>query len=146
MAYFINPSQFDLSSCVFILSLLGNGSVNTFPRNEHTQKYINFWTRHFLCGPCRIKGESAGLSVYPHIVAKQQPVKMFPRHEELLEASFSVWSMSYQKESGLSVLLINSNFPTLVFPSILKVVFSLFDNVVGAHQVLVGMSTGSWRL
>jgi hypothetical protein len=47
----------DLAVCVSVYppSLLGRGSVNTFPRQRiHTQK-LNCWTRCFLCGLCRIK-------------------------------------------------------------------------------------------
>jgi hypothetical protein len=45
------------SVCVSPLSLLGNGSVNTFLRHRiHTK---NCWTPRFLCGPCRIKGKLA---------------------------------------------------------------------------------------
>jgi hypothetical protein len=39
--------------CLYIfLSLLGNGSVNTFP-----QQTKNCWRRRFICGMCRIKGK-----------------------------------------------------------------------------------------
>jgi hypothetical protein len=38
----------------------------------------NCWRRRFLCGPCRIKGESVGLSVYFPIVAWQRLGKHVP--------------------------------------------------------------------
>jgi hypothetical protein len=66
-AYFINPSHRSVCVCVSLLSLLGKGSikcmplsllgnasVNTFPR----QRRIN-WRSRFLLGPCRIKGRYA---------------------------------------------------------------------------------------
>jgi hypothetical protein len=31
---------------------------------EYTQQQRNCWTRHYLCGPCLIKGESVGLCVF----------------------------------------------------------------------------------
>jgi hypothetical protein len=68
-AYFINPSHHSVSMCIPI-SLLGNGSVNTFPLQQiHDTK--NCWTHPFLCGPCLIKIESLGLLVYLPIVARQ---------------------------------------------------------------------------
>jgi hypothetical protein len=36
------------------------------------------WKCHFLCGPCRIRGESVGLSVYPLTVARQGIGGHFP--------------------------------------------------------------------
>jgi hypothetical protein len=48
-----------ISLCVYmcILSLLGNGSVKTLPRQGiNTKEYKNCWRRRFLCGTCRIKG------------------------------------------------------------------------------------------
>jgi hypothetical protein len=43
------------SVCLSPISLLGNGSVNTFLQHRvHTK---NCWRRHFLCGPCRKKGK-----------------------------------------------------------------------------------------
>jgi hypothetical protein len=45
--------------CIHI-SLLGNGSVKTLPRQRiHTQQENNCWTSRFLCGPCRINGKQA---------------------------------------------------------------------------------------
>jgi hypothetical protein len=62
------------SVCVSVfvspLSLLGNGSLNTFPLQQIHQTKKNCWRRRFRCGPCRIKGEYVGLSVYPRIGAK----------------------------------------------------------------------------
>jgi hypothetical protein len=47
-----------LVSVCILLSLLGNGSVKTFPRQRiHTQQYKNCWTRLFVCDPCRIEGK-----------------------------------------------------------------------------------------
>jgi hypothetical protein len=69
-AYFV-IRPISLCFCVCSVSLLGNGSVGTFPQQWTHRKKQNSWTRHFLCGPCRIKGESVGLSVYPHIVTSQ---------------------------------------------------------------------------
>jgi hypothetical protein len=38
------------------LSFLGNSSLKILLRQRiHTQQYKHFWTRSFLCGPCRIK-------------------------------------------------------------------------------------------
>jgi hypothetical protein len=45
------------------LSLLGNGLIYTFPRKRIHETNKNYWTRRFLCGSCRIKGESVGLCI-----------------------------------------------------------------------------------
>jgi hypothetical protein len=44
----------------------------------------NRWRRRFLCGPCRIKGESVGLSVYPSIVARQRLGKHVSRKKRIV--------------------------------------------------------------
>jgi hypothetical protein len=42
--------------CVPLLSLLGNSSVKTLPRQRiHTQQWKNCWMRRFLCLPCSNK-------------------------------------------------------------------------------------------
>jgi hypothetical protein len=61
--YFINTSHQSVVLYVRPLSLLGNCSVNTFQLKEFRKQYKNCWTHHFLCGPCRIKGESVGVCV-----------------------------------------------------------------------------------
>jgi hypothetical protein len=66
--------------------LLGNGSVNTFCGKEYKQQQKNCWPRRFLRDPYRIKGQYVGASVYP-----------LSRGKELLEASLSMGSVSYEK-------------------------------------------------
>jgi hypothetical protein len=45
------------------VSLLGNGSVCTFPLQLIHEGKKNCWTHRFLCGSYRIKGESVGLCI-----------------------------------------------------------------------------------
>jgi hypothetical protein len=74
-----NPSHQSVWLDVYFpLWLLGNGSVNTFRSNEYTKQQNNCRTRRFLCGPCGIKGESVGVTVYPAIVACQRLGKDVP--------------------------------------------------------------------
>jgi hypothetical protein len=68
-----------MSACVSPVSLLDNGSVYTFPR-QRIHETNNCWTRRFLCGPCRMKWDSVGLSVYCHIVARQWLGKRWRHH------------------------------------------------------------------
>jgi hypothetical protein len=49
-----------------------------FPRQRIHDTKKNHWTRRILCGPCCIKGESMGLSLYPPIVARQWLCKHVP--------------------------------------------------------------------
>jgi hypothetical protein len=97
VAYLINPSHQCVGLYVYpsyrckvttrfsvsLLSLLGNVSVKIcLGGNEHTRNNKKYWTRRFLCGPCRIKGDSVGLSVYPPIVARQRLGKDVPTATE----------------------------------------------------------------
>jgi hypothetical protein len=74
--------------CVSIcipLTLLGNGSVNTFPRQRiHINNGMNCWTWHFICGPCLIKCEYIGLSLYPLQLLGKNPTKTFPRQRRIV--------------------------------------------------------------
>jgi hypothetical protein len=54
------------------LSLLGNGSVNTFPRQQRIFGGVVF---HMVCV---ISKESVGLSLYPLIIARQRLSKHVP--------------------------------------------------------------------
>jgi hypothetical protein len=56
------------------IPLLDNGSVDTFPWQQIHATTKNCWRRRFLYGPCRIKVESVGLSVYP----------LFPRQRRIV--------------------------------------------------------------
>jgi hypothetical protein len=70
--------SFYVSICVYPLSLIGNGSVNTLSwQRIHatTEEFLKF---RILYGPCHTKGQSVGLSVYPLIVARQQLGKHVP--------------------------------------------------------------------
>jgi hypothetical protein len=40
-----------------------DGFVNKFCGNQYKQQYTSCRTRHFLCGPCLIKGESVGVCI-----------------------------------------------------------------------------------
>jgi hypothetical protein len=65
ISWHLSPSQrhtsyfrpIGLAACVTLLSLLGNSSVNTLPRQRIHVTIENCWTRHFLCGPCCMKGK-----------------------------------------------------------------------------------------
>jgi hypothetical protein len=74
----LNPSRrrtykslpsFCVSLCVSLLSFLGNGSAKT---------------RHFLCGPCLIKGESALCLCIPLSLLGNNSVKTFPRQQRIV--------------------------------------------------------------
>jgi hypothetical protein len=79
--------------------LISNSLVNTFPRQPiHTQQYK---MRCFLWGSCRIKGKSvcdSPLSLLGKRLGKHVPAakNTHTTIEELLDASFSVLSVSYQ--------------------------------------------------
>jgi hypothetical protein len=63
-AYFINPSHQSVCLCVYPPIVARQGLCKTLKRQRiHTQQKKNCWTRHFLCGPCRIK-ESRGLVIH----------------------------------------------------------------------------------
>jgi hypothetical protein len=67
-AYLINPHQ---SVCLYVyVARQQLGKIVTDAMNTHTA-IEDCLTRRFLYGPCHIKGESVGLSVYPPIVARQ---------------------------------------------------------------------------
>jgi hypothetical protein len=68
-----------LGSVKIPVSLLGNGSVETLPRQRiHTQKYKNCWTLSFQCGPCRIK-DSRRLVLPRTSCSLTESVAKFPR-------------------------------------------------------------------
>jgi hypothetical protein len=100
-AYLINPSH--QSVCLYNvshLSLLGNGSIKTFPQQRIHQTKKNCWTRHSPCGLSLIKWESVGLFVCSPIVARQRLGGSLGK-EELLKASqffpeFLVFSHHFQ--------------------------------------------------
>jgi hypothetical protein len=77
-------SSVSVSVCVSPLSLLHNGSVNTFPRQLIHETRKNFWTRRFLCGPCCIKGESVDLYMHPLIVQDNGSVNTVPRQQRIV--------------------------------------------------------------
>jgi hypothetical protein len=82
-AYFINPSHQSVSLCILDF-------VARQPLGKHDPTATN--TRKYK----RIVGRvSVGLSVYPLAVARKQLGK---DSKELLEASFSMRAMSYQRE------------------------------------------------
>jgi hypothetical protein len=60
--YFINPSHQSVGLCVYSpLSLLGSGSVNTFPRQRMHSKVGELLGASFSVHPESIKGESVSL-------------------------------------------------------------------------------------
>jgi hypothetical protein len=73
VAYFINPSH--QSVCLYVyprISFLGNGSVNTLPRQRVHETKKNYWTRRFLWRPCSFKVECVSFSAFPSVVARQK--------------------------------------------------------------------------
>jgi hypothetical protein len=117
-AYVINPSH--QSVCLYVYpscrrkatarlnislhSVLGNGSVNKIPRQQTHARII--------------KGGSVGLSVYPLPLLGSNEVKRSRSNEELLEASFSMRSVSYHREVGdyfFPKLLVYCCFPNPLF-------------------------------
>jgi hypothetical protein len=63
-AYFINPSH--QSVCLHVysrVSFLGNGSVDTFPRQRIHTKLEVVLEASFYIRPCLIKGDSVGLCI-----------------------------------------------------------------------------------
>jgi hypothetical protein len=63
--------------CVSPLTLLGNGSVNTFLRQTNTHATIEEWLdASFLYGPCRIKGMFVCIRLS---LLGNRPVNTFPR-------------------------------------------------------------------
>jgi hypothetical protein len=98
--------------CVSLLALLGNSSVNCIPHNVRRQRlgyYIPAATNtlnniEIVVGvvfyAVRIKDASVGLRI-PLTLLRNNSVKTFPRDEELLEASVSMRSMSYQRKRGV---------------------------------------------
>jgi hypothetical protein len=76
------------------LSFLGNGSVKMLERQRiHTQKYMNCWTRRFLCGQCRIKGTQAVSSSQNSLLSV---VILIP---------CTTWHGSYIKKTDIYILL-----------------------------------------
>jgi hypothetical protein len=85
-AYFINPSHQCVCLCVYasyrckatallivsLLSVQGNSSVNTLPR-----QWKNYWIRHFYAVRVLSK-ESTWVSVCPPLVARRQHGKDVP--------------------------------------------------------------------
>jgi hypothetical protein len=65
ISWHLSPSHQSVCLYVYPLSLLGNGSVNTYPQQRIHTTTEGFLVRHFLFGPCFVKGESVGLSVHP---------------------------------------------------------------------------------
>jgi hypothetical protein len=61
-----------------LLSVPGNGSANTPPRQQIQTTIEELLDASFSGGPCLIKGESVGLFVYPPIVAGEQVGKDVP--------------------------------------------------------------------
>jgi hypothetical protein len=59
----------------------------------------NCWRRRFLCYPCLIKGESVGLCIRLPLLGNGS-VSTSHGNEELLEASYSMRSISYQRKVG----------------------------------------------
>jgi hypothetical protein len=74
-AHFINPYHKPVSVCVFPLSLLGNGSVNTFPRQRIHVTIANLLDASFSI---RSVLYQMSLSVYPPTVARQRLGKFVP--------------------------------------------------------------------
>jgi hypothetical protein len=82
----------------------------------------------------------------PILLLSNNSVKTFRQQRRIVGSVFFNGVRVVSNESDLSVLLITSYFSAIIFSGILKLVFSLFDNFVGTHQMFVGMCTGSWRL
>jgi hypothetical protein len=56
-AHFINPSHQSVSRCVFAIVTRQRLSKNGTAATNVLAKKKSYWTRRFLCGPCRIKGK-----------------------------------------------------------------------------------------
>jgi hypothetical protein len=67
-------------------------------------KQKNCWSRRVLWGPCRIKGESVGLSVYLSIVARQWLGKHVPRQRRIVGGVVFNAVHAVSKERRRSVL------------------------------------------
>jgi hypothetical protein len=78
-----------VSVCVSLLSLLGNGTVNTFPL-QRTQATKNYWILHFLCSPYLIKEILCVCLYIPLLLLSNSSAKAFSRLREIFEASFSM--------------------------------------------------------
>jgi hypothetical protein len=69
VVYFINPIS--LCVCVSPLSLIGNGSLNSFLWWGIHKTKKNCWTCHFLWDPYKVKEGSVCLSLYRFIVTRE---------------------------------------------------------------------------
>jgi hypothetical protein len=91
--------------CVSSLSLLGNGSVSTFPRQRIHATVQKLFHASFSMRCLSYQRRFCG-SVYPSIAAGQRLGKHVSAAKEgLLKASFSMQSVSYQKKVGHWFLL-----------------------------------------
>jgi hypothetical protein len=71
--------------------------------NEYTQQQKNYWTRHFLCGPCLIKGESVDLCI-PLSLLGNGSVNKFPWQRGIVLGVVFYVVRVVSKESRKSVL------------------------------------------
>jgi hypothetical protein len=76
-AYFINPSHQSVSICVSFPSILGNGSVYTFPLQRIHVTIKDLLDASFSMPSVSYQRRLRG-SVYPHIVARQLFGKQVP--------------------------------------------------------------------
>jgi hypothetical protein len=120
-AYAINSSHQCICLCVYrshydkamaqlsvsFLSVLGRGSVNTFLWKRVSETVEDFFDASFSV---RFMFYQRTVCGSPYRFWVSSSVKTFHGNEELLEASFSGWSVPYQRKVG------NSFFPKfLVF-------------------------------
>jgi hypothetical protein len=90
-----------VSVCVSLLSLQGNCSVKCIPHFVAKQclgKHVPAVTN--TCNSRRIVEHVAVCLCIPLSLLGNNLVKTFPRNKKLLEASFSMRSMSYQRDVG----------------------------------------------
>jgi hypothetical protein len=113
-AYSINPSSVCLSVCVSLLMFQGNGLVKyrlSFVARQRLGKQVPIATttchnrrtvgRVIFYAVCVLSEESPWVCLrIPLTLIGNNSVKTFPWQEELLKASFSMRSVSYQRKVG----------------------------------------------
>jgi hypothetical protein len=93
------------------LSLLGNSSINMFPRQRLHKKLNNYWTRRFLFGPYQIKRQFLGLC-NPQSLLDNGSVNTVPRQRRIVRCVVFYAVRAISKESKCSVFARPSCFPS----------------------------------
>jgi hypothetical protein len=69
MAYYINPSHQSVCVCILIYPIIARQRLGIHVGKEYTEQ--RELLDESLYGPCRITGQSVGLSMYPSTVTRQ---------------------------------------------------------------------------